>query len=245
MALAALAGVLVLALVRAAATGAIDYPFTSAVNQMARRWPALDDAMLLFERFNAPKGVALMALAYAAFSVARSPLARWRLVIGCFAASAAAVASRLVQLVLPNLPRPLFDPALRFTPPYGADLQALHDWSSYPSDNAALLFGLACAVLLANRRIGLLALAVFAISGFARIYGGLHYLTDILGGALLGAAFVLAVSAADLSWLERLNGFVVRHRVWFAGLAFFAAVQAASLFDEVRAAAGLFKAWIA
>jgi undecaprenyl-diphosphatase len=138
----------------------------------------------------------------------------------------------------------MYDPGLHFRAPFGADTQALHDWSSYPSDNAALLFGIACAVFLTHRRIGVLAIGVFALSAFARIYGGLHYLTDILGGALLAAALVLGLHALDLSGLERLNGVVSRHRPWFAALAFFVAVQAASLFDEVRAAAVLLKSWI-
>jgi undecaprenyl-diphosphatase len=245
LSVAALAGVLALAALRSRGVDLADRPFSAAVNIVAHRWPALDYALVLFERFNAPKGVALLALAYAAFTAVETPLARWRLVLGSVAASAAAAASRLFQLSLPNLPRPLFDPALHFTPPYGADLQAMHDWSSYPSDNAALLFGIAYAVWLTEKRIGALAMTVFALSAFSRIYGGLHYLTDILGGCLVAAGLLFAIHATNLRWLERCNGFAQRHRPWLAALGFFVAVQAASLFDEVRAAGVLLKSWVA
>lgn len=244
MSAAAFGGFLLLLALRIGATAYVDYPFTSLVNSVAHRWAPLDYAFLLLERFNAPKGVALLALAYAAFQAVQTPLARWRIVLGCVAASAAAAASRVIQLFLPHLPRPMYDPGLHFQAPFGADTQALHDWSSYPSDNASLLFGIACAVFLANRRIGLLAMAVFALTAFARIYGGLHSLTDIAGGALLSAGLVLAVQATDLSHLQRLNGFIGRHQPWFAAIAFFVAAQAASLFDEVRAVAVLLKSWI-
>jgi undecaprenyl-diphosphatase len=243
--LASALGLVGLAFVRTLGTGVVDYPITSAINALAHRWRALDYALLLFERFNAPKGVALFALAYGAFVANSDALARLRLVLGCVAASAAAAASRIIQMGLPHLPRPMYDPSLHFQPPFGADTSALHDWSSYPSDNASLLFGVALATWFADRRMGVLGMALFAISAFARIYGGLHFTTDIAGGCLLSAALVCAAQSAWAPAPERLDRLGRRYAPWLAVLAFFIAAQAASLFDEVRAVAALVKSWMA
>lgn len=244
-ALAAATAVGLLAVVRIAGTMVVDYPVTGAINSLAHRSRALDLGLLLFERFNAPKGIALFALAYGAFAAAHEARARFRLVAGCVAASAAAALSRILQLGLPNLPRPMYDPHLAFRQPFGADTQALHDWSSFPSDNASLLFGVALSAWFADRRMGALALGLFAISAFARIYGGMHTLTDILGGCALAAALVFAVQAAPAPRPASLDALGRRYAPWLAALAFFVAAQAASLFDEVRAVAVLVKSWIA
>jgi len=224
--------------------GFIDHPLILALNQMAGRWPALDRAALIVQEFNLPKGGLMFALAAAAFAMRHRVATRSRLVLGCMAASAAAAASRTIQLFLPNIPRPLFDPALRFNLPIDGDRGALHDWSSFPSDNAALLFGVALAVWFANRRIGAIAFLVFAVAALARVYGGLHYPTDMLGGAALSAALVLASRSLDLGFLENHRQLVYRHRALWAGLLFLFAFQAASLFDDLRAIATLVKPWI-
>jgi len=58
--------------------------------------------------------------------------------------------------------------------------------SSFPSNLAAVLFAIAVPVIARNRAYGscLLALAVF--SSFGRVYMGIHYPLDILGGAAVG-----------------------------------------------------------
>lgn len=52
----------------------------------------------------------------------------------------------------------------------------------------------------AGRRVGLVALALAVLLAFgvgvSRIYLGYHYLTDVVGGFLAGAAWLLVVGAA-------------------------------------------------
>jgi undecaprenyl-diphosphatase len=71
--------------------------------------------------------------------------------------------------------------------------------SSFPSNLAAVLFAIAVSVITRNRVYGscLLALAVF--SSFGRVYIGIHYPLDIIGGAAVGtvSAFI-AVGIARL-----------------------------------------------
>jgi undecaprenyl-diphosphatase len=228
---------------RLEAQGRIDHPLILALNQFAGRWPALDRADVILEVFDLPRGGLIFALAAAACAVCRTTAGRVQLAVGCVAASLAAAASRGMQVFLPSIPRPLFDPALGFTPPIDSDQTALHDWSSFPSDNAALLFGVTLAVWFADRRIGVVAFLVFLVGAVARVYGGLHYPTDMLGGAALSAAFVFAARSLDLGFVEHHRGWFYRYRAVWAALAFLYAFQAAALFNDLRAIAVLLKKW--
>jgi undecaprenyl-diphosphatase len=242
-ALLCVAATLAFMMLRLDAQAWIDQPLILALNRVARRWPELDRAAVVIQEFNLPKGGLIFALAAAAFAASPTVTGRAELALGCVGAAVAAVASRATQLFMPNIPRPLFDPSLHFVPPINADLDAVHDWSSFPSDNAALLFGVTLAAWFADRRIGFLGMLVFLVAALARVYGGLHYPTDMFGGATLSAAFVFAARSLDLSFLENHRGWFHRYRAVWAALAFLFAFQAASLFDDLRAIAALLKHW--
>ena len=59
--------------------------------------------------------------------------------------------------------------------------------SSFPSNPATVGFSVATAIWLYNRRLGALLLVLATLFGLARIYCGVHYPSDIIAGALLGA----------------------------------------------------------
>jgi membrane-associated phospholipid phosphatase len=61
---------------------------------------------------------------------------------------------------------------------------------SFPSNLAAVVFGLALAVWLMNKRMGTWLLIMAFVACFARIYVGIHYPSDILGGAAFGVVGV-------------------------------------------------------
>jgi undecaprenyl-diphosphatase len=61
---------------------------------------------------------------------------------------------------------------------------------SFPSNLAAVVFGLALAVWFMNKRTGTWLLGMALVACFARIYVGIHYPSDILGGAAFGLAGV-------------------------------------------------------
>lgn len=69
---------------------------------------------------------------------------------------------------------------------------------SFPSDHATAAFGVALAVtVFLNRWWGALLFVVAVLIGFARVYAGIHYPSDI-GGSLLAAAIgVGLVALAD------------------------------------------------
>ena len=69
--------------------------------------------------------------------------------------------------------------------------------SSFPSNSAAVAFAAAGGVWLISRRAGLALLGVAVAYGTARVYGGVHYPLDIVGGAVIG---LVAVAMARGFW---------------------------------------------
>ncbi|MDI6878736.1 MAG: phosphatase PAP2 family protein [Desulfitobacteriaceae bacterium] len=77
---------------------------------------------------------------------------------------------------------------------------------SFPSGHTTTSFAPALAFYRKNRAVGRAALILAACIGFSRIYVGVHYPLDVLGGALLGAGVGLLVinyeSAIDRSLIR-------------------------------------------
>jgi undecaprenyl-diphosphatase len=58
---------------------------------------------------------------------------------------------------------------------------------SFPSGHMIFLFALGTSLFLFNKRLGTFTLILSTIIGLARIYVGVHWPSDIVGGALIGA----------------------------------------------------------
>lgn len=69
---------------------------------------------------------------------------------------------------------------------------------SFPSDHATMAGAVAVGLLIASRRLGLLAVAAAVIMAFSRVYIGAHYPQDVLAGLALGA-----IAAVCVYWLTR------------------------------------------
>jgi undecaprenyl-diphosphatase len=81
-------------------------------------------------------------------------------------------------------------PLLRYAEP--DPLVGVPDSGSFPSGHAATSFAGATILSFAFPRLAPILLVLAAAVGFARVYVGVHYPLDILGGALLGAAIAAA-----------------------------------------------------
>lgn len=62
---------------------------------------------------------------------------------------------------------------------------ALGDWS-FPSNHAAIAAACAVALLLADRRLGRIAVPFAVLLGVSRVWIGVHYPHDVLAGFVLG-----------------------------------------------------------
>ena len=58
--------------------------------------------------------------------------------------------------------------------------------ASFPSGHAAFYFALSAGVYFYNKKAGLWFFAASAAIGLARVFAGVHYFTDVLGGLAIG-----------------------------------------------------------
>ena len=146
--------------------------------------------------FRAIPCVAILAGYWAATDATdRGRAIRTRVLGGFLAAGVAMVLSRLFQNLIYS-PRPVHDPVLgQLFPPHLHTILA-EDFHSFPSDHAALLIPLVWAVGALQPWLGAATGALLLAALVARVWTGLHYPTDLLGGAVLGVA---------LTWSERLR----------------------------------------
>ncbi len=108
---------------------------------------------------------------------------------GCFIAMPFA---RALALLLPFIPRPLHEESLSYLLPYSVKPTVLDGWSSFPSDHAVLFYALSAGMFYISKKVGIFAIVYTTLFiGLPRIYLGLHYPTDIIGGAFIGIVIVL------------------------------------------------------
>lgn len=65
--------------------------------------------------------------------------------------------------------------------------------NSFPSGHAAFFFGLAAVVFYFNKKLGTWFLVLTLLNGFARIFVGVHWPSDVLGGAIIGVVSFFAI----------------------------------------------------
>lgn len=65
---------------------------------------------------------------------------------------------------------------------------------SFVSDHSTLMMAMAVGLFVANRKLGLIGIVLALLGGFCRVYMGVHYPTDVVGGFALGTAVALLLS---------------------------------------------------
>lgn len=100
---------------------------------------------------------------------------------------------------------------------------ALGDWS-FPSNHSAIAAAAAVAILLADRRLGLLyAVPVALLMAASRVWIGVHYPHDVLVGLLVGAAVawpLTVLSRRAAPTVTRLRGTRLRPLLATSGTAY-------------------------
>ncbi|MEU5532599.1 phosphatase PAP2 family protein [Streptomyces sp. NPDC020362] len=72
---------------------------------------------------------------------------------------------------------------------------------SFVSDHATITMALGVGMFVANRRFGIVGIGLALLEGFCRVYMGVHYPTDVVGGFALGTAVALLLSPPAMALL--------------------------------------------
>ncbi|MFE9612839.1 phosphatase PAP2 family protein [Streptomyces sp. NPDC006012] len=81
---------------------------------------------------------------------------------------------------------------------------------SFVSDHATITMALGVGLFVADRRFGIAGIGIALLEGFSRIYLGVHYPTDVVGGFALGTAVVLLLSPPATALLTPVTKAVAR-----------------------------------
>jgi undecaprenyl-diphosphatase len=171
-----------------------DYQVTTFINQLSQQSWVFDKSVLFLSDTHLLKGgVLMLVIWWAWFKDGKNRLQSREHIISTLMSCIFAIAvARFLALMLPFRLRPLHEPELNFLLPFGMSADTLSNWSSFPSDHAVLFFTLSAGLFFISRRMctfALLYTTLFIL--FPRIYLGLHYLTDIVMGAIIAIVLVV------------------------------------------------------
>ena len=165
----------------------IDYFISTTLLSFVGRWPLFDSVAVFFAQY---AGYGLLIFLVFLFL--------WKRAYGVVLVQAllAAFISRgiLVEAIRFFWYRARPFDALSFSPL----LQQLSMSSSFPSGHAAFYFAISTIVFLRSKKLGSIFFGVSVLMGLARVYGGVHWASDIAGGAALGI-----FSGLFVSWMFR------------------------------------------
>lgn len=162
---------------------------------------------------------------------------RDRIIISIFSCILAVFVARLLARILPFRVRPLIDPNFSIFFPNKDMKDAFELQSSFPSDHAVLFFSIATGIFFISKRLGILSyLYILLFICIPRIYLGLHFPTDVLGGAVAGILITLALSSKRM-WepvTQKVTNFYSKYTGLFYVIFFVISFQISTLFESAR-----------
>ena len=176
-----------------------DNEITATINSLAGRYAALDLSAIFVAKYV----IFLLVLSIAVTWLVRTDRATWRFrAISC--GLAVAVGLLLNQGIL------LFVSRVR---PYNLGLTHLivekSTDPSFPSDHATVVFAIAFMLILLRDRFRNIYLSLAVLVAFARVFIGVHFFGDVLGGSLTAMVAAVLVHVIYKS-SSKLNGLLIR-----------------------------------
>jgi undecaprenyl-diphosphatase len=170
----------------------MDHGLLHLLNGFFARHDGVEDPLLLYSNLSQLLFAGVLVALFVVVPGAARHGAR-RIAVGAAASTALALAVGAVLSHLVDRARPFVsDPsAVHLFSRHAAD-------AGFPSDHATASFAIATAILLRNRRWGAVATVLAAVLAVTRVALGVHYPTDVLAGAALGAAAALALWRAPV-----------------------------------------------
>jgi undecaprenyl-diphosphatase len=165
----------------------VDWSVLHSLNDFLFHHDGVEDPLLFYVNVSEALFAATLVIIFLA---ARGPrFAEWR------RASVAAVLSAGLALAVGKVISELVDRSRPFVAdPHGVHLFSGHAADpSFPSDHATAAFAIAVAIVLRKRGWGIVALVAATVLSIGRVAIGIHYPSDVLAGAALGAAAALAL----------------------------------------------------
>jgi undecaprenyl-diphosphatase len=182
--------------------GSIDWSLVLHINGLARHLPSwLDSTLAFLGEYGVP--LASVLLVVAGWNWARHRPDAPAAVAGMLWAGLASG----IALML-NIPvRAIVQRQRPFVShPGQLDLLTSHQANgSFASDHATFTMAVAIGLLLVNRKLGLVAGGLAAAEGFLRVFMGVHYPSDVVGGYALGTATVLLLAPLAMAVLVPLT----------------------------------------
>lgn len=164
----------------------MDAALFSAINGLARYSDRPNDVFEFFAHYGPYILVGLLLVIWFwPGSRAQRNLREWAVINATIAAAVALGVNQIIIRIW-DRPRPfaVHHAILLLSPS--------HD-PSFPSDHATFAFGVAVALYLTLRRVGIMAIILAALIAFARVYVGEHYVSDVVAGAVIGGGVALII----------------------------------------------------
>jgi undecaprenyl-diphosphatase len=170
----------------------VDWSILEHLNGYLARHDAVEDSYVLYVNFSELLFLGLLGwLFFATRGHTRRSARHGAIAAGLSSGLALGVGLLISQAV--NRPRPFVeDPgAVHLFARHAAD-------AGFPSDHATASFAIAVAILLRNRRYGILALVMATVLAVGRVAVGLHFPSDVAAGAMLGTLAALVLYAPPI-----------------------------------------------
>lgn len=225
----------------------LDLVLFHTVNDYCGNW--LLDHIVAYSQRNQLLNGGLMLAAYWWFwfggTAPHRRASRRRVIEALLGVFIALTVARLLAASLPFRMRPMYVSGIGYHPPAYSFPMNLENWSSFPSDTAALFFALSFGLYRLSRPVG--TIAMLWTAGWIclpRLFLGIHYPSDLVAGAAIGIIAVWGMGQAMqvrgamlgsplMAWIDRVEG---RWPQAFYAVAFVFSFEIAMIFNDVRGA---------